>query len=60
MFGGCFALTNISISLLPILVNLIGWQFGFIILVIGPLFGIFFLIQLRKETDSIKIAQGRK
>ena len=55
-----FALTNISIWLLPILVNLVGWQFGFIFLVIGPLFGIFSLIQLRKEDDSIKIAQGRK
>ncbi|HDZ18879.1 MAG TPA: MFS transporter [archaeon] len=55
-----FALTNISIWLLPILVNLVGWQFGFIFLVIGPLYGIFSLVQLRKETDSIKIAQGKK
>ena len=55
-----FALTNISIWLLPVLVNLVGWQFGFMFLVIGPLFGIFSLLQLRKETDSIKIAQGKK
>jgi MFS family permease len=55
-----FALTNISIWLLPFFVDLIGWQFSFMFLVIGPIFGIFSLIQLRKESDSIKIAQGKK
>ncbi|MFW9819788.1 MAG: MFS transporter [Candidatus Thorarchaeota archaeon] len=55
-----FALTNISIWLLPFFVDLIGWQFGFMFLVIGPLFGIYSLIQLRRENDSIKIAQGKK
>ena len=55
-----FALTNVSIWLLPFLVDLIGWQFGFVFLVIGPLFGIFSLMKLRKEPDSIKIAQGKR
>ena len=55
-----FALTNVSIWLLPVFVDLIGWQFGFVFLVIGPLFGIYSLIQLRKESDSIKIAQGKR
>ncbi len=55
-----FAITNITIWLLPIIVELIGWTFGFTFLVIGPIFGIMSLIKLRKEPDSEKIALGKK
>jgi MFS family permease len=55
-----FVITNISIWLVPFIVGLVGWAFGFMILVLGPLFGIFSLIKLRNEPDSIKIAQGKK
>jgi MFS family permease len=55
-----FAITNITIWLLPIIVELIGWTFGFTFLVIGPIFGIISLIKLRKEPDSVKIALGKK
>lgn len=55
-----FAISNITIWLLPIIVELIGWTFGFAFLVFGPIFGIISLIQLRKEPDSEKIALGKK
>ena len=55
-----FAITNISIWLLPVMVDLIGWSFGFTFLVLGPITGIISLIKLRNEPDSQKIAQGKK
>jgi hypothetical protein len=55
-----FTIANLSIWLIPFVVDLTGWAFGFMFLVLGPLFGIFSLYNLRKEQDSIKIAQGKK
>jgi len=55
-----FAISNITIWLLPIIVELIGWTFGFSFLVIGPIFGIISLVKLRREPDSEKIALGNK
>jgi MFS family permease len=55
-----FAISNATIWLLPIIVDLIGWTFGFSFLVLGPIFGIISLLKLRKESDSVKIALGKK
>jgi MFS family permease len=55
-----FAITNISIWLFPVIVDLVGWSFGFTFLVLGPIFSIFSLYRLRNEPDSQKIAQGKK
>ncbi|MFX1323594.1 MAG: MFS transporter [Promethearchaeota archaeon] len=55
-----FAITNISIWLFPVMVDLIGWVFGFTFLVLGPIFSIYSLNRLRREPDSQKIAQGKK
>jgi predicted MFS family arabinose efflux permease len=55
-----FAITNISIWLFPVIIDLIGWSFGFTFLVLGPIFSIFSLYRLRNEPDSQKIAQGKK
>ena len=55
-----FALSNISIWLLPIIINLTGWTYGFMFLAVGPFFAIFSLMKLRNEPDSQLIAQGRK
>lgn len=55
-----FAITNITIWLLPVIVDSTSWIFGFAFLVLGPLIGILSLIKLRKEPDSVQIAQGKK
>ncbi|MHA1912760.1 MAG: MFS transporter [Promethearchaeota archaeon] len=55
-----FTIANLTIWLIPFIVDLTGWTFAFMILIIGPFFGIVSLFKLRKEQDSIKIAQGRK
>lgn len=54
------AIANITIWLLPVIVDLTSWIFGFGFLVLGPLIGTFSLIKLRKEPDSELIAQGKK
>jgi MFS family permease len=55
-----FAISNITIWLLPFIVELIGWTYGFSLLVLGPIIGIISLIKLRREPDAVKIALGNK
>jgi MFS family permease len=42
-----FLLTTITIQLVPIVVNALGWGFGFAFLAIGPMFGIFAIRRLQ-------------
>jgi MFS family permease len=55
-----FLLTIISIQLVPIMVDLVGWSMAFTFLAIGPIFGILSMLALRREPDAIKIALGKK
>ena len=55
-----FLLTILSIKILPIFVNVVGWSYGFSFLAIGPVVGILSLLRLRRLLDSGKIAGGRK
>jgi MFS family permease len=54
-----FLLTILSIRIIPVVVGMIGWSFGFMILGVGPLLGIVSMYRLRRHPDSVKIAQGR-
>ena len=55
-----FGITLFSIQLLPSLVHVVSWSFGFMVLALGPIVGIISLFLLRKEPDSTKIGQGKK
>ena len=55
-----FFIAIISILIVPIVVEQIGWKFAFSFLFIGPIFGIIALLKLRKLPESIKIAHGKK
>jgi MFS family permease len=55
-----FALTSISVQLLPYLKSVLGWRTVFAFLSPGPVLGIVALILLRREPDAIKIAHGNK
>jgi len=55
-----FLITLGSIRLVPIVVENFGWSYAFSFLFIGPLFGIWALIKLRGDPESIKIANGKK
>ncbi len=54
-----FLLTLITVRLIPTLVEIIGWQWSFAILALGPLFGIWAMRQLKRSPDAVKLAGGR-
>ena len=54
-----FLLTLVSIRLIPFLVDWIGWNRAFIILGIGPLFGIWAMGQLKRSPAAVRLAGGR-
>ena len=56
--GAGFLLTLVTIHLLPILVDWIGWTYSFAFLSIGPFWGIVMMGRLRALPESKKIAAG--
>jgi MFS family permease len=55
-----FTLTLFSIRLIPVLVEAIGWQWAFAVLALGPLFGIWSMLRLRRLPDAAKMASGNR
>lgn len=55
-----FLLTLVSIRLLPELAALFGWQSILWILALGPLFGIYSMLRLRRLPEAIRMAGGRR
>ena len=55
-----FLLTLVTIRLIPPLVDWIGWQWAFAVLVIGPAFGIASMLRLRSLPESTKMASGNR
>ena len=54
-----FLLTLITIHLVPVVVDAVGWQFAFLILVPGPVVGIWAMWALRRSPDAARLAGGR-
>ncbi|HET7008279.1 MAG TPA: MFS transporter [Candidatus Binatia bacterium] len=55
-----FALTTISIWIIPPLVEALGWRWAFSILAIGPVCGVLAMSRLRALPESFKLANGRR
>jgi MFS family permease len=55
-----FALTMISIWLVPPLVARAGWRWAFATLAIGPALGVLAMGRLRRAPESVKLAGGRR
>lgn len=55
-----FLLTAGSIWLVAQLSDALGWRYAFIVLAIGPLFGAFSMMVLRRQPEAIKMAGGRR
>jgi len=55
-----FALTLVTIHLLPHLVDHLGWGGAFASLALGPIAGIAAMARLRAHPDSIRLAGGRR
>ncbi len=55
-----FLLTLFTIHLMPVAVEWMGWRYAFLILVPGPVFGVWAMARLRAHPDSLKLAGGRR
>jgi MFS family permease len=55
-----FLLTTVSIQMIPLLVEAVGWRYAFMALAPGPFFGTLAMLRLRGLPEAVKIAQGRR
>lgn len=54
-----FLLTLFTIRLIPSVEALVGWRYAFLILVPGPIIGIWAMVRLRRLPSAAKLANGR-
>ena len=54
-----FLLTIVTIRLVPVWVDAVGWEWAFAPLAIGPLLGTWSMLTLRRRPESARIAGGR-
>ena len=55
-----FLLTTVSIHLIPLLVERVGWSYAFVALAPGPALGVFAMLRLRRLPEAARIAQGKR
>jgi MFS family permease len=55
-----FLLTLFSIRLIPPLVDILGWNYAFAILALGPAFGIWSMLKLRGLPEATQMASGNR
>jgi MFS family permease len=55
-----FALTTVSIWLLPPIVAAVGWRWAFATLAIGPFLGVVAMARLRAAPEALALASGRR
>lgn len=55
-----FTLTLITIHLMPVWIEWLGWRYAFMPLAIGPALGVWAMARLRAHPDSMRLAGGRR
>jgi MFS family permease len=55
-----FLLTMVSIRLIPTLQAWLGWRWSFAFLALGPAFGIWAMVMLRRTPQAVKLAGARR
>jgi predicted MFS family arabinose efflux permease len=55
-----FLLTLLTIHLLPLIADALGWRYAFMVLAIGPFLGAWAMARLRAHPDATKLAGGRR
>jgi MFS family permease len=55
-----FLLTTVTISLLPVAAASAGWRWVMSLLAIGPAFGVWAMITLRRRPEAARLAGGRR
>ena len=54
-----FLLTTVTLRVIPPLRDYLGWERAFTLLALGPMFGIWSMLRLRKLPESARMAGGR-
>lgn len=55
-----FALTLVTIHLVPVWAEQMGWRYALAPLCIGPVIGIWAMLRLRRRPEAVKLAGGRR
>jgi len=55
-----FLLTLVSIRIIPPMVEIIGWEWAFVALAPGPVFGIWSMLKLRRMPEATRMASGNR
>jgi len=55
-----FLLTLVTIRLLPVMERLLSWRGAFAVLALGPAFGLWAMIRLRRRPEASRLAGGRR
>ena len=55
-----FLLTTVTLRIIPPLRDLLGWERAFALLALGPAFGIWSMLRLRKLPEAARMAGGRR
>jgi MFS family permease len=55
-----FLLTTVTISLLPLAARAAGWRWVMSLLAIGPAFGVWAMLTLRRRPEAVGLAGGRR
>jgi ABC-type bacteriocin/lantibiotic exporter with double-glycine peptidase domain len=55
-----FMLTLLTIRLIHPLMEVLGWEHAFIVLALGPVFGIWSMWQLRRMPEALRLASGHR
>ncbi len=55
-----FLLTLVTIHLMPLLADAVGWTYTFTVLALGPAVGVLAMTRLRAHPDSTRLAGGRR
>ena len=55
-----FALTLVTVQLLPVWAEWTGWRFAFWPLALGPIIGVWSMLSLRRRPEAVRLAEGRR
>jgi MFS family permease len=55
-----FLLTLVTIRFIPTVENMVGWEWAFAFLALGPLVGIWAMLTLRHQDSAVRLANGHR
>ncbi len=50
----------VTIHIIPVWVGALGWRYAFMILALGPVFGVYSMLRLRALPQALQMASGNR